>query len=593
MSLVDATTAEQAGYPYDLGDYARSVTSSSEEARVWVNRGLVWAFGFNHEEAVECFQQAVELDPDCALAYWGIAFALGPNYNKPWEFFAPEEALAVLARARTAAGEALRCAPGAAPVERALIEALVTRYPDGRPIEDCGAWEVEYAAAMGRAYAAHPDELDVACLYGEALMNLAAWQLWDQRTGRPAEGARTLEAKAVLDKALAAPGGSRHPGLLHMYLHLMEMSGTPEAALPVADLLRGLVPDAGHLQHMPTHIDVLCGDYRRVVDSNSVAIAVDARFVGHRGALNFYALYRAHNLHFKIYGALFLGQEETALQTVAELERAIPEELLHVELPPMADWLEGFVPMRVHVLVRFGRWEELIALPLPRDRDLYCTTTAMLHYGKGVAYSATGRVAEAEQERRLFQAAVERVPESRILFNNTCRDILAVADAMLDGELEYRKGNHEIAYAHLRRSVGLDDGLPYDEPWGWMQPTRHALGALLLEQGHVAEAEAVYRADLGLDPTLPRACQHPGNVWSLHGYHECLVRLEKHELAGVVEQQLRIAGAHADRPVTASCLCRIERAGAPATGRRPASGTSTDPECCASSEATCHCGSDE
>lgn len=149
-----------------------------------------------------------------------------------------------------------------------------------------------------------------------------------------------------------------------------------------------------------------------------------------------------------------------------------------------------------------------------------------------------------------------------MLFNNTCRDILAVASEMLDGELEYRKGNHDSAFAHLRRSVELDDGLPYDEPWGWMQPTRHALGALLLEQGHVEEAEAVYRADLGLDATLPRACQHPGNVWALHGYHECLVRLAKHDLAEVVAQQLKLAGARADEPITASCLCRIDRSGA-------------------------------
>jgi tetratricopeptide (TPR) repeat protein len=549
-------------YPYDLGEYARPVTTTVAAAATWVNRGLVWTFGFNHEEAVECFQRAIDLDPDCALAHWGSAFALGPNYNKPWEFFAPDEATAVLERARDEARVAADCASAGTAVEQALTGALLARYPDGRPIEECTAWEVEYAAAMGQVYAAHGGDLDVACFYAEALMNLTAWQLWDQRTGEPAEGSRTLEAKAVLEAALAAPGGSQHPGLLHMYIHLMEMSPTPERALPVADLLRGLVPDAGHLQHMPTHLDVLCGDYSGVVASNSAAIAADAAFVAQRGPLNFYTLYRAHNLHFKIYGALFLGQERTALATVDQLEAAIPEELLRVQLPPMADWLEGFVPMRVHALVRFGRWDALIGLPLPADQDLYCTTTAMLHYGKGVAFSATGRVAEAEEERRLFLAAVERVPESRMLFNNTCRDILAVASEMLDGELEYRKGNHDSAFAHLRRSVELDDGLPYDEPWGWMQPTRHALGALLLEQGHVEEAEAVYRADLGLDATLPRACQHPGNVWALHGYHECLVRLAKHDLAEVVAQQLKLAGARADEPITASCLCRIDRSGA-------------------------------
>ena len=341
---------------------------------------------------------------------------------------------------------------------------------------------------------------------------------------------------------------------------------------------------------MPTHIDALCGDYRSVVRSNSAAIKADEKYVRHRGPLNFYTLYRAHNLHFKIYGAMFLGQEQVALETVDQLEAAIPEQLLRVDLPPMADWLEGFVPMRVHVLIRFGRWNELVNRPLPEDQELFCTTTAMLHYGKGVAYSATGRIAEAEAERRLFQTAVERVPESRTLFNNTCRDILNVAASMLDGELEYRKGNYEVAYAHLRRSVELDDNLPYDEPWGWMQPTRHALGALLLEQGHAVEAEAVYRADLGLDPTLPRACQHPGNVWALHGYHECLVRLGKDEVAGVIEQQLRIARGYADQPITASCLCRLDRPEASAPKSCCGSSTQQQKGCggCSSS-ASCTC----
>ncbi len=180
-----------------------------------------------------------------------------------------------------------------------------------------------------------------------------------------------------------------------------------------------------------------------------------------------------------------------------------------------------------------------------------------MHYAKGVACAATGRIAEADEHRRQFAAAVGRVPASRTLFNNTCQDVLAIAAAMLDGELEYRKGNYEVAFGHLRRAVELDDGLPYDEPWGWMQPARHAYGALLLEQDRVAEAEAVYRADLGLDSTLARACQHPGNVWSLHGYHECLTRLGKDEQAAIVGQQLKVAAAYADTPIRSSCFCRL------------------------------------
>ncbi|MGW0812066.1 hypothetical protein ACWD00_02215 [Streptomyces viridiviolaceus] len=543
---------------YDLGTHGRPVTTSSPEAQTWFDRGLVWTYAFNHEEAVSCFEAAVAADPDCAMAYWGIAYALGPNYNKPWEAFDERELTQAVDRAHAAVELAHEKAAAAGAVERALIGALRARYPQARAVEDCSVWNAPYAESMRAAYELAPDDLDVAALYADALMNLTPWQLWDLRTGLPAEGARTVEAKEVLDRALATEAGREHPGVVHLYVHLMEMSATPEAALTVADRLRGLVPDAGHLHHMPSHLEVLCGDYRRVVSDNTAAIAADERYRARAGTMNFYTLYRSHNYHFKIYGAMFLGRSRLALETAAQLEASIPEELLRVESPPMADWLEGFLAMRVHVLIRFGRWADILELPLPADPRLYCVTTAMLHYARGVALAATGRVAEAEAERTLFREAVARVPETRTLFNNTCVDILAVAAAMLDGELEYRKGDHDAAFAALRRSIELDDSLPYDEPWGWMQPTRHAYGALLLEQGRVAEAEAVYRADLGLDDTLPRPLQHPGNVWSLHGLHECLLRLGRQGEARIVAQQLQLAAALADVPVEASCFCRLE-----------------------------------
>ncbi|WLW57887.1 hypothetical protein [Streptomyces sp. YU58] len=559
---------------YDLGPHGRSVTTTSAEAQLWFDRGLVWTYAFHHEEAVACFEAAAAADPDCAMAHWGIAYALGPNYNKPWEFFDERDLATTVDRTHAAVELAHDKAAGATPVERALIEALRARYPQDKPVEDCSVWNEPYAESMRAVHALAPDDPDIATLYADALMNLTPWQLWDLPTGEPAEGARTLEAKAVLDRVLAQDAGRSHPGVLHLYIHLMEMSPTPEAALSVADRLRGLVPDAGHLHHMPSHLEVLCGDYRRVVSDNSIAVAVDEKVRARSGTMNFYTLYRSHNYHFKIYGAMFLGQSEVALETAAQLEASIPEELLRVQSPPMADWLEAFLAMRVHVLIRFGRWADILSRPLPADPDLYCVTTAMLHYARGVALSATGRVAEAEAERRLFHEAVARVPETRMLFNNTCADILAIASAMLDGELDYRKGDFDAAFAALERSIVLDDNLPYDEPWGWMQPTRHAYGALLLEQGRVAEAEAVYRADLGLDGTLPRALQHPGNVWALHGLHECLVRLGKAGEAQLVAQQLRVATALADVPVEASCFCRLDAVAA----------TGDEGGCCGSGE---------
>ena len=555
---------------YDLGSFHRPVTTTSNVTQTWFDRGLIWSFAFNHEESAVCFQKAITADPGCAMAYWGLAYALGPNYNKPWESFDGVELETTVERTHRAVVQAQKLIDKASPVERALINALGSRYPKEHPASDWPVWNLEYADAMNSVYSQFPDDLDVAALCVDALMNLTPWRLWDLNTGLPAPGARTIEAKKILDRALSQEAGDKHAGLLHLYIHLMEMSATPEKALPLADNLRGLVPDAGHLQHMPSHLDILCGDYRRAMISNADAIRADEKFAQRSGTMNFYTLYRSHDYHFRIYAAMFAGISQAALDTAAALERSIPEELLRVKSPPMADWLESFLAMRVHVFIRFGRWREIIKLELPTDQDLYCTTTAMTYYAKGVALAATGDIPGAEEQQRLFKAAIRKVPESRTLFNNKCTDILAVAEAMLAGELEYRKQNYEAAFQHLRESIFLDDTLPYDEPWGWMQPTRHAYGALLLEQGRVEEAAKVYAADLGFDTTAPRARQHPDNVWGLHGYHECLVKLGRTAEALVIEQRLRLAMAYADVPIKSSCYCRLTET-TPSSCRRQSS----------------------
>lgn len=542
---------------YDLGTYHRAVETPSEEAQLWFDRGLVWAYAFNHDEAIACFEKALSHDPLLSIARWGIAYAIGPNYNKAWDAFDPVDMAVSLARART---ELELAAEGrATSAERGLIDALAARFPTDDPNDSdaLSAGHTAYADAMLELSAAHPADIDIQTLAADALVNVTAWALWDTRTGEPAPGSRVLEATRILDAALATDAGKAHPGLLHIYLHTMEMSAHPEVALPAADLLRDLVPDAGHLQHMPTHIDVLCGDYRTSVVSNQSAVRADRKFVENEGPLNFYSLYRAHDLHFVVYSAMFSGQFGVALAAAEELAGQLTPELLSFASPPMADWLEAFVPLRTHVLIRFGRWDDLLAQALPDDTALYCTTAATIHYGRGVAYAATGQTAQARVEREAFEAAYAGIPESRYLFNNTSRDILDVARAMLDGEIAYREGNHEVAFESLRKAIELDDSLPYDEPWGWMQPTRHAYGALLLEQGRVAEAAQVYEADLGLDPTLARPCQHPNNLWSLHGYHECLQRLGRTAEAQIISRQLDLAVARADVPITASCACRL------------------------------------
>ncbi|KAI1372127.1 TPR domain protein [Hypoxylon crocopeplum] len=542
---------------YDLGSYRRIVSSSSDEAREWVNRGLIWSYGFNHDESAKCFERAIACDGDCVMAYWGLAYALGPNYNKPWDFFDPVELESVMNRTHGVVEQARARAKNGSSVEKALIEALKFRYPQEHAgDQNWSIWNQGYADAMEKVYKQFPDDLDVAALCVDALMNLTPWQLWDIATGKPATGARTLEAKAILERSMAQDGGSRHPGLLHLYIHLMEMSLTPEAALDAANTLRDLVPDAGHLNHMPTHIDVLVGDYQSAIESNQTAILADDIFFAREDPLKFYTLYRMHDFHFRIYAGMFAGRSKETLDTVARLENALPEELLRVESPPMADWLEGFLAMRVHALIRFGRWQEIIDLPFHDDGKLYCTTNALNHYAKGVALAATGKVEEASKQRELFAEAAKEVPPSRMVFNNTCVDILKVAEAMLDGELEYRRGNYDSAFAHLRTGIERSYALPYDEPWGWMQPPSHALGALLVEQGHFDKAVEIYAEDLGIGGKLPRALQHPKNVWALHGYHECLVKLGRIDEAKSIKPQLDAAIVVADIPIKASCFCR-------------------------------------
>lgn len=239
------------------------------------------------------------------------------------------------------------------------------------------------------------------------------------------------------------------------------------------------------------------------------------------------------------------------------MEASITDELLRVESPPLADWMEFFAAVRVHVYIRFGMWEEIKEILLPEGQALYCVTTTMIHYGKGIAYAATGDLGKADKERDLYHAAAKTVPPTRKDFPNLITDILKVSDAMLDGEINYRRGDYDEAFQSLRRAVHADDALRYTEPWGWMVPTRHAYAALMLEQGHVEEAAHAYAEDLGLDKSLTRAHQHPNNVWALHGYHECLTRLGRDPEARIIKQALGLALEVADVPVKNSCFCRL------------------------------------
>ena len=538
---------------FDLGSFHRKFTTNSNEAQTWLNRGFAWLFGFNHEEAIVCFEKALNLDKTCVIANWGIAHAIGPNYNKVWEFFTYKEKISALERAHKALSEAKVHYKNATEVERAMVNALAERFPTDPNIEDFAPWNDAFSNAMRKVYKAFPDDLEVTTIFAEALINRTPWKLWDLKNRIPVEGASTEEAQKILERAFSSdPEAWDHPGLLHMYIHLMEMSPTPEKALVHGDKLVDLVPDSGHLVHMATHIDVLCGDYQNVVSRNHRATEVDKKFVEYAGSKNFYTVYRVHNLHFKIYGAMFLAQPTPALSAAAALKETLPENVVR-QIPEL---FEAFIPMNLHVLIRFGRWNEILLEKFPDDLELYSFTNAMLRYSRAIALANLGKLSAAKTEKDLFLTAKNAVQEDRNVFNNSCADVLNVAEQMVLGELEYKSGNTQKGLDHLKAAVQIDDELLYDEPWGWMQPTRHALGALLMDSQLYDEAEKVYRADLGLDQTLPRACQHPRNVWSLHGLDECLRRrgetAERTHITLLLDQAI----VRAEVPIKSSCFCR-------------------------------------
>lgn len=547
-------------YPFDLGTWTRPITTGSPDAQLWFDRGLNWLFAYNHEEAVACFNRALAADPGCAMAWWGVAYASGPFYNRAWIRFSDAEIAATLPVCHAAALEAGAHAGSASPAEKALIDAVALRYqsPSERDRAVLNRWHREFTDAMRGVHAAHPDDLDITALFAEAAVTCTPRMLFDLRTGAPNPASLTLEALEVLETALArcAYDGVEHPGVLHMHVHALEMSAEPERALASADTLRGMAPDAGHLEHMPAHIYVLCGGYSEAVEQSRRAVAADDKYLAFGGDTNFYTTARCHDLHLYIYAAMLLGQYRTALHAAERIRAIAHRDLLAASAPFMRSILDGYSGMRSHVQVRFGKWRELTLEAPPADPDLAPIRAAMFHYAKGVAHAALGELDAADRETEAFHAARDGFSEDAIFLSNTVRDTLSVGAAMLTGEIAYRRGAFDAAFDALRQAVERNDALNYTEPWAWMHPPRHALGALLAEQGHHAEAEAVYRADLGLDPAVPRPCRHPDNVWALHGLLECVERRGGNAEAEILRQRLTLAQARTDFPVTAACCCR-------------------------------------
>lgn len=515
---------------YDLGGFHHGVSTESMTAQVWFDRGLAMCHGFNHEEAVRCFEKALADDPNLPMALWGIAYALGPNFNNM--LIDPEQ----MAKAEQTLQQAKQHADRASDVERKLIDALAARHATPLP-DDRTPLNAAYADAMRKVYHQHAGNPLVVTLFAESLMNLQPWLHWSP-AGEPGE--HTAEIRSVLEAGLKR--WPKHPALCHFYIHAMEASLTPEKALPYADNLRDALPGQGHLLHMPTHIDIWLGDYEKVIVENQKAIRADNTYLRREGPLNFYSLYRIHNYHFLTYGAMFDGQSKLALQAARDIKQQVPEAMLREQV----DFLDAFMPTDLHVLVRFGRWEEILQQPEPAD--YLPMSRSIWHYARTLAYAATKRVDEAESEQDAFAEAMEQVPETSFLFQNASLNILGVAEEMIAGEIAYRRGEFDEAFEHLREAVRRDDALNYDEPWGWMQPTRHALGALLLEQQRYAEAEEVYREDLEI---------HPKNPWALHGLAEALEKQGERDAARDCRRRFTHAASRTDIEIDRSCYCRL------------------------------------
>lgn len=513
---------------FDLGRHHFKVTTNSREAQRAFDRGLIWTFSFAHYAAEQEFRRAAQLDPQLAMAWWGIALVNGPHIN--FNAVPPDRAKA----AWEALTKARELAPNAGPLERELIEALSKRYANPQP-DDRTPLDRAYADAMRELWRRNQTDDDIGALFAESMMDLRPWDLW-QANGEPQPG--TPEIIEALERVLWL--NPKHPGANHYYIHAVEASRQPQKALPSARRLGKVVPGAGHMVHMPAHIYARVGDWDAAAQSNIDAIRADGLYRAVYPRPGFYAMYMAHNSHFFAWAAMMQGRSAEALHHAREMVAGIPEDFLQ-EFGPAVDGYLAFVP---EVLMRFGRWEEILAEPKPRG-DLPLSQ-ALWRYARVASLAALGRLDEARAERAVFETAAQKVPANATFGNNSATNLLAIARLVLDGEIAAQEKNYEGAIPKLEEAARLEDTLRYDEPPDWIQPVRHTLGAVLLKANKPSEAEAVYREDLA---------RNPENAWSLYGLAQSLEGAGKGKEASAAQKRFRKAWKKSDLQITASCLC--------------------------------------
>jgi len=471
-----------------LGDLHHPVSTSNPEAQKFFDQGMRLIYAFNHQEAAGSFERDAELDPKMAMAYWGLAEAVGPNYNDPADPDRYKQAHEAIAKAQERAANA-------SPSEKAYIAAMALRFP-ADPAADHRLAAERYRNAMGDVVKQFPDDLDAATLFAEAGMDLHPWGLW-RPDGTPEGG--TEDIIAALESVLKRD--PNHMGAIHYYIHAVEASPNPERALAAANRLAALAPAAGHLVHMPGHVYIRTGDFEAAVKTNQLAAAADRAYLQASGSPGLYgAMYYSHNLHFIAACSSMNGN-------YAEAHKAAEMLATHVgpmvkDIPP----LEGFMTVPLAVEVRFQKWDQILTTPQPPAA--LQTTTVFWHFARGMALAAKGKVAEAEAEHHIVSEAADKTPPDQVFampVNNKAKDVLNIATNVLGAKIAQAKHDSTGAISLLRRAVAIQDTLKYDEPPDWFYPVRESLGAVLLLNGNATDAEKVFREDLDRNPRNPRS----------------------------------------------------------------------------------------
>jgi tetratricopeptide (TPR) repeat protein len=512
-----------------LGPRTRRVTTTSAQAQRYFDQGLKFLYAFNHDEAIRSFGQAAALDPTCAMAWWGIAYACGPHINNP----AVDESHA--RQGAQALANANKYAATANAVEQSLITAVAKRYADPMPI-DRTVLDKTYADAMRVVWTQNPNDPDIGTLYAESLMDLRPWDLWTH-DGQPQP--KTDEIIKTLDAVIAQE--PNHPLALHLYVHALEASPNPAKADTAADRLRNLQPGLAHLVHMPSHIDVRRGRWHEAEVANVKAIAADEAYRKLRPTQGFYRLYMLHNHHMLAFAAVMRGESKRAISAIDAMIAAVPPDWARQN----AALADGALAMPLELRMRFGHWDEVLAAPEPEE--IFPTARAFRHAVRGAALAASDKTAEARAELTAFLDAKKKVPDTAKIVVNNAVDVLGVAESFLTGEVLYREGKADEAFAQLREAVRREDALRYSEPPDWIVPVRHALGAALMRSGRYAEAERVYRDDL---------VRHPENGWSLFGLARSLELQGKTDEAANSRARFDKAWADADVKLSSSCFCQ-------------------------------------